>query len=149
MIVLTELLWPSSATLSMPVTGEPRVELYCHQPLPGFLLPLIPNLFLVIACAVLGFLSRKLPENYNESWYIFVSVSTILFMWSVFIPTYFSAFYASHKVGLLALCLLINSVITIGCQFAPKLYVAMFVTVEKIDVVETSMSLTSVQPQTG
>ena len=65
-------------------------------------------------------------------------------MWLVFLPTYFSAFYASHKVALIALCLVLNSAITICCQFVPKVYAVMFVGVEKMDVVTNATGTTSI-----
>ena len=52
----------------MPQTMKKYVELYCHEPLPGFVVPLVVNIACMLVCAVFGYLSRKLPENYNESW---------------------------------------------------------------------------------
>jgi len=49
---------------------------------------------LMLVCAVIGFVTRKLPENFNESWFIFISVATTLFAWAVFIPAYFTSYYA-------------------------------------------------------
>ncbi len=46
-----------------------------------------------------GFLTRKLPANFNESWFIFVSVATTVFIWCVFLPTYFTTYHANHQVG--------------------------------------------------
>ena len=58
---------------------------------------------------------------------MFVSVSTTLFTWIVFVPTYFPAFYAIQQVILLAFCLLLNAYITLGFLFAPKIYAIYFV----------------------
>ena len=99
MSILSGILSPPEAHLRMPVPTERFVELFCNLPLVALLPPLSLNILLVCACAVYGFLTRKLPENFNESWYIFVSVATTLFLWLVFLPTYFTAFYASHQVS--------------------------------------------------
>ena len=48
----------------------------------------------MLVCVVIGFVTRKLPENYNESSFIFISVATTLFAWAVFIPAYFTSYYA-------------------------------------------------------
>lgn len=70
---------------------------------------------------------RKLPENFNESWYIFVSVATTTFLWVVFLPTYFTTFYAHHQSALLASCLIINATVTLLCLYLPKFYALYFI----------------------
>ncbi len=128
--------------LSMPIPTSPYVEASCEEPIWAFLLPLSYNLILVLACGILGFLTRKLPENFNDSWYIFLSVSSTLFMWIVFLPTYFTMFYAMYKAALLVLCLVLNSALTVGCQFAPKVYALYYVQEEKMKF--STMATTSV-----
>ena len=76
-------------------------------------------------CCVLP--CRGLPENFNESRYIFVSVCTTTFLWMVFLPTYFTTFYTYHKAALLAFCLILNATVTLLCLFVPKLYAIYFV----------------------
>ena len=111
----------------MQVPTEKHVELFCDLPLEGLLVPLGYNLALIILCALYGFLTRKLPENFNESWYIFISVSTTSFLWIVFLPTYFTTFYAYHQAALLAFCLILNASITLLCLYVPKIYAIYFV----------------------
>ena len=127
LVIAVELTYPVTAVRKMPVITEEFVELVCEQTMFAFLLPLTFNLSLILICLVLGYLSRKLPENFNESRYIFFSVSTTLFTWIVFIPVYFTAFYSLQQVILLALCLLLNAYITLGLLFAPKVYAIYFV----------------------
>ena len=131
----------------MPIPTLPYVEVSCPRPMWAFLLPLCFNLILILACGVLGFLTRKLPENFNDSWYIFLSVSSTLFMWVVFLPTYFTMFYYVYKAALLVLCLVLNAGLTVGCQFAPKVYALYYVKEEKMKF--TGVTTTStVQPET-
>ena len=120
----------------MPVATERYVELYCNQAQLGFLPPLAFNLLLIFMCAVFGFLTRKLPENFNESWYIFVSVATTTFLLMVFLPAYFTAFYSAYQVVLLASCLFIVPSVTLLCLYFPKVYAIYFVD-------ETKMALTT------
>ena len=58
----------------MKVLTERHVELFCDLPLVSFLAPVAYNVALILLAAVYGFLTRKLPENYNESWYIFIYI---------------------------------------------------------------------------
>lgn len=118
----------------MPVRSVQYVELLCKLPLHNLIIPLSFNLVLLIMCAVFGFLTRKLPDNFNESWYIFISVATTIFIWIAFLPTYIMAFYAYHKAALLSLVLILNSSVTIFCLYLPKLYALFFVDEAKIKV---------------
>jgi hypothetical protein len=103
----------------------------------------------MLICAVIGFITRKLPENFNESWFIFVSVSTTLFAWIVFIPTYFTSYYAYMQSAILGFCLVLISLITLCCQFLPIIYATMFLPTEKIKVsaaAELTLKVTAAIP---
>ena len=132
LLCVLEMIYTSTSLLLMPFLHEPYVEITCSVTLMGFLPPLIFNMVLIVACAFFGYLTRKLPENFNDSRYIFVSISTTLFMWSVFLPTYFTAFHAHHQAALLSVCLLFNAYITMVGQFGPKIYAVLFVKEETI-----------------
>ncbi len=125
---------PSRAQLVMPVATEKFVELQCDLPFLNIIAPLSFNLFLLLLCTVVGFLTCKLPDNFNESWYIFFSVSTTLFIWIAFLPTHMLAFYAYHKAALLALALILNAYVTIACLFLPKVYALFFVDEKQIKI---------------
>ena len=127
-------LLPPGALLKMPIPTERFVELLCVLPLQNLLIPLCFNLLLLVLCAIFGFLTRKLPDNFNESWYIFISVTTTLFVWIAFLPTYFVAFFAYHKAALLALALILNAAVTTLCLFAPKIYALYYVDEKRIKV---------------
>ena len=66
LVIITTI--PPSAKLRQQVPVEKHVELFCEFPLVGLLAPLSYNLLLILLCAVNGFLTRRLPENFNESW---------------------------------------------------------------------------------
>ena len=125
-MAITAVLSPPKATLRMPVSTYRQVELYCKMGISYFMLCVAYNLLLLILCAVHAFLTRKLPENFNESWYIFVSVCTTSFLWLVFLPTYFTTFHAYHQAALLAFCLFVNGACTLFCLFVPKVYAIYF-----------------------
>ncbi|ELU18160.1 hypothetical protein CAPTEDRAFT_147683 [Capitella teleta] len=121
-LVAMQSTWPSDTLLRMPVYTEPYVELTCAYTTIPFLMPLTYNILLIFVCGFLGYGCRKLPENFNESGFIFVSASTTIFTWVVFLPTYFTAASFKNQAILLNLCLLLNAFITVGCLFAPKVY---------------------------
>ena len=131
---------PSRSTLQMPVLTEPYVELYCDRPMVILMTPLVYNLMLLMLCCVFAFLTRELPDGFNESWYIFLSVSTTLFIWIAFLPTYFLTFYAYHKEALLALALLLNALACVICLFAPKVYALFYLGDE--DIITSNFSQT-------
>ena len=116
----------------MPSEFVKYVELYCYKSTLWFLIPLIYNILLMLVCAAIGFLTRKLPQNFNESWFIFVSVSTTLFAWIVFIPAYFTSYYAYLQSAILGFCLVLNSLVTLAGHFGPIIYAVNFVPEEKI-----------------
>ena len=113
--------------LQMPIPTKRLVELYCAMPMEVFMTPIIYNIVLILLCALHGFLTRSLPENFNESKFIFVSVSTTSFLWTVFLPTYFTTFYTYHQAAILAFCLILNATITLLCLFVPKVYAVYFI----------------------
>ena len=118
----------------MPVPTTEYVELACTWDELTMLIPLSYNLFLLLICALYGFLTRKLPDNFNESWYIFISVSTTSFLWLAFIPTYYSAFYAFHKSVLLACAVILNVTVVMICLFVPKIYALWFIAESAIKI---------------
>ena len=125
---------PSLAVEQMPVWLERYVELKCERPQLILLTPLSFNLVLLLLCLLFAFLTRQLPDAFNESWYILLSVTTTLIVWMAFIPTYFVTFYAYHREALLSLALTLNSYCNIVCLFAPKMYALFWVKDEDIQM---------------
>jgi 4-amino-4-deoxy-L-arabinose transferase-like glycosyltransferase len=125
---------PSAARLKMLSSFDKYVELYCHKSTVWFLIPLVYNILLMLVCAVIGFITRKLPDNFNESWFIFVSVSTTLFAWVVFIPAYFTSSHVYLQPAILGFCLILICFVTLGCQFGPIIYVIIFLPADKTKV---------------
>ena len=109
------------------LSGLPEVELFCHLPEVGFLTSLGYNVFLTIVCLVFGFKTRKLPENFNESRYIYICVCTTIFLWVAFMPTYFTTSTKIYKNVLLVVSLVMNALITLLTLFVPKIYALFYV----------------------
>ena len=126
-MAVTAFLTPPQARLEMPVRTEKLVELSCYLPIRALLFPMLFNIGVILLCAVHGFTTRKLPENFNESRYICISVLTTTFLWVVFLPAYFTAFYTYLQASILAFCLILNATVTLLCLFVPKIYAIYFV----------------------
>ncbi|KAK7505860.1 hypothetical protein BaRGS_00003131, partial [Batillaria attramentaria] len=121
-VTISTALEPPRAELRQPVVTEKFVERLCRLPLGGVVVALAYNVLLVLVCTVLAFKTRRLPDNYNESRYIAFCVDTTLLVWLTFVPAYFLATLAAHKVLVLALALLLNSSVHLSCLFIPRLY---------------------------
>ena len=128
MTVVSCLINSPRARLSMTLTsGEPEVQLYCYLPAIGFALPLCYNVLIIITCLIFGFKTRNLPENFNESRYIFISVCATLFIWIAFIPTYATTSNHQNKNIILILALILNSFVMLLTMFVPRIYALFFV----------------------
>ena len=119
---------PPEAKSRMPnPTTERLLELHCHMPITGIILPLLFNLVMVLLCGYFGFSVFKLPDNFYESRCICISACLTWILWLCFMPIYFSAKYQVSKVISLEVCLLFNATLVIFIIFLPKLYAAYFV----------------------
>jgi 7 transmembrane sweet-taste receptor of 3 GCPR len=137
LVTLSELADRCIAMLIQPTLFINFVELYCRKSVTWFLVPLVYNMALMVGCAVLGFFARKLPENFNDSQFIFISVSTTLFVWIMFVPAYFTAYYAYLRSIIIGFCLLSNAGVTLVCQFVRIAYAVLFVPTDKIKFTQT------------
>ena len=116
----------------MPTTFKKYVELYCYKSMVWFIIPLAYNAIIMLLCAWVGFMTRSLPSNFNESWFIFISVATTLFSWVVFIPAYFTVSYLYLQTAILGFALVLSIFVTLSFQYLPVLYALAFVAVENI-----------------
>ena len=99
------------------------------------------NLLLMTACAGFAFIVRDLPDNYNESWYIFLRVVTTLVIWIAFFTTYISVFYVVYKAALLAAALILNSLVVVVAFFGPKIYAIALIADKDIQITDFEGSI--------
>ncbi|XP_006825734.1 metabotropic glutamate receptor 3-like [Saccoglossus kowalevskii] len=118
---------PPSAILEAPVDKEKRVDLSCNIGASEVITSVTYNLLLIILCCWFAFKTRKVPDNYNESRFITLSVYTTLVIWLAFIPTYITINNSSFKVAILSFATLLNASVTLICLYVPKLYAVHFV----------------------
>jgi len=126
LVIVSEIIATSETSLKMPSIYEDYVELYCNKSTVWFMLPLAYNIIIMILCAGIGFITRKLTDNFNESWFIFLSVVTTLFAWIVFIPVYFTISFMYLQPVILGFALILNAVVTLICQYLPIIYALVF-----------------------
>lgn len=65
--------------------------LTCKASQIAVLLSLVYNMLLIIMCTVFGFMTRKIPQNFNEAKYIAFTMYSTCIVWLAFIPIYFGA----------------------------------------------------------
>ncbi|XP_070539992.1 metabotropic glutamate receptor 3-like [Ptychodera flava] len=118
---------PPDATLEMPIETEKRVELSCNIGADEVSTSVAYNLLLIVLCCFFAFKARRVPDNYNESRFIALSVYTTLVVWLAFIPTYSTVKDSSFKVTVLSFATLLNAFVTLVCLYVPKLYAVHFV----------------------
>nr|KAI8733635.1 metabotropic glutamate receptor 4-like [Biomphalaria glabrata] len=121
-----------SAKRSQLVRTEPFVELACDLTFLGLTSFLAYNIILVILCAIFAFKTRKLPDNFNESRFISMCVSTTLVIWLAFVPTYFTAGMEYIRILILSVALLLNHTVALVMLYLPKLYAAIYIPSESV-----------------
>ena len=124
-VVFAGLLQPAVPALLFTSPPSDHIELYCvfSPAFPGFC---AYNLLIVLLCCYFALLARKVPDNYNESKFIGVSVYSSLVLGIAVVPVYTTASRASQKVSFLAIAVVANSFITIFFVYFPKLFAIRF-----------------------
>lgn len=118
--------YPTWHKLTMKVVTEPYVELSCDMHEVGLASFLVYNLLMVSVCAYLAFKTRRLPDNFNESRFISMCVSTTLVIWLASIPAYMVSGREHLKMLMLALALALNHSVALVFLFLPKVYAVLY-----------------------
>ena len=135
---------PPQVAILMPQVTKRYVEMYCDHPLATKLPPLMVNMAFLLVTSGLAFKTRNLPENFNESRFIFFQVSGTLILWIAFISLYFLTTFAAQKVLLLSLTGIANASTVLMCLFLPKVYALFYVKDEKMKLAQFSYSNQSI-----
>ena len=130
-----------------PVQGSR--QLICNFPLAPSIAALVFNGILLIICALFAFMTRQLPDNYNESRFIAFCVYSTILMWFALVPAYMTASTSSLRVGLMSAILILNATVPLVTIFIPKLYAVYFIGTDNLHVKHSTFHRQSSQSQCG
>ena len=102
------------------------VELACEVPTGGLISFLAYNLPLVFICTILAFKTRHLPDNFNESLFIAMCVTSTLILSNCFIIVYTLSPLKSTRITSIALALLCNQSVALIFLFLSRVYAVIF-----------------------
>ena len=102
------------------------VELACEVPTGGLISFLAYNLPLVFICTILAFKTRHLPDNFNESLFIAMCVTSTLILSNCFIIVYTLSPLKSTRITSMALALLCNHSVALIFLFLSRVYAVLF-----------------------
>ncbi|XP_023224287.1 metabotropic glutamate receptor 7-like [Centruroides sculpturatus] len=114
---------PPRAIHSYPSREES--QLVCAASMNAtYMVAFVYPIFLIIVCTIYAILTRKIPEAFNESKYIGLTMYTTCIIWLAFVPIYFTT-SSNVEVNITSMCLAISlsSTVTVVCLFTPKLYI--------------------------
>ncbi|KAL3981436.1 7 transmembrane sweet-taste receptor of 3 GCPR family protein [Acanthocheilonema viteae] len=99
--------------------------LTCKARASHLLISLLYNMFLIIACTLYAFKTRKIPENFNETRLIGFTMYSTSILWLSFGPIYFAT-QNNFKIQITSLCMCISmsGTVALCCFFVPKVYIA-------------------------
>lgn len=89
----------------------------------GFGIMLCYIALLALICFILAFKGRKVPQRFNETGHIILSMLIYLFVWVCFTPIYVARIIERYSIQ--AAAILVSSFGIIFCHFAPKWYMAL------------------------
>ena len=105
------------------ISSSTSNELACaSSSVVNLIVALSYSLFLLILCTYFAFLTRKVPENFNEAKFINVTMYSTCLVWLAFVPT----FFATNELGTifqtttLALGVIFSATIALSCLFISK-----------------------------
>ncbi|XP_057336745.1 metabotropic glutamate receptor 2-like isoform X2 [Microplitis mediator] len=81
-------------------------------------------IILIIVCTVYAVLTRKIPEDFNESKHIGFTMYTTCVIWLAFVPLYFgTGNHVALRITSMSVTISLSASVTIACLFSPKLYI--------------------------
>ena len=108
-------------------TGDaPVIIETCQQPHAAILvLSLIYNAAIIIGCIILGLMTRRFPENFNEARHVMFTSFTLVVVWVLFAPLYL---YTEHEfqTGVLALGVVLSAIALMMGVFFPRIFIIVF-----------------------
>ena len=102
------------------------LELRCGEsPYFGLPVSLCYNFFLLVLSTYFAFLTRKVPDNFNEAKFINVTVYSLCIIWLGFLPAYFVSiqFGTVYESFFLLLAIILSASATLLCLLVPIIFI--------------------------
>ena len=114
-------------TSSVQQTGNaPEIIETCQQPHTAIVvLSLVYNFLIIVGCTILGWMTRKFPDNFNEAKHVMFTSFTLMVVWVLFVPLYFST-ENEFQTGVLALGIVLSGIALMAGIFFPRVYIIVF-----------------------
>ena len=114
-------------TDSVRQTGDaPEIIETCQQPHIALQIMLLAySIIIVFACTILGWKTRKFPENFNEARHVMFTSFTLMAIWVLFTPLYFST-EDELQIGVSALGSVLSAIALMTGVFFPRVFIIIF-----------------------
>ena len=114
-------------TSSGQQTGNaPEIIETCRQSHTAILvLSLVYNSVIIAGCIILGWMTRRFPNNFNEAERIMFTSFTLMVVWVLFVPLYINTKH-ELQMGVLALGIVLSAVALMAGIFFPRVYIIIF-----------------------
>ena len=116
-------------SISKNVTTPPEVVVTCaNNPLPFAIISLLYESAILAAATILGVLSFKYPENFNEAKYVSFCTFAVVVIWVAFIITYLAIQQAAQEFqnAVIALGIIMAAFAVLLTIFGRKVFIAVF-----------------------
>ncbi|XP_038077741.1 metabotropic glutamate receptor 3-like [Patiria miniata] len=125
---------PPSVILEMPNERENKLQVTCQLNIVETVGVMVWDVALIIVCCIFAFMTRKLPENYNETRFITFCSFCTLVVYVTFSPIYFTSKEPYYQASYYSAGLIINATVTLTCLFAVKIYALYFVDEDEMNI---------------
>ena len=118
---------PDVVITSLNQTGNaPEIIETCQQPHTAILVfSLVYNSVIIAGCIILGWMTRRFPDNFNEAERIMFTSFTLMVVWILFVPLYLNT-ERELQMGVLALGIVLSAVALMAGIFFPRVYIIIF-----------------------
>ncbi|XP_018407335.1 PREDICTED: uncharacterized protein LOC108783290 [Cyphomyrmex costatus] len=125
--ILINLVWmiidPARAMYHYP-TMEDNL-LVCNNYIDtSYMIAFTYPIILIIVCTIYAVLTRKIPEAFNESKHIGLTMYTTCVIWLAFVPLYYgTGSNVALRITSMSVTISLSASVTVVCLFSPKLYI--------------------------
>ena len=118
---------PEVVTTSYGQAGNaPEIVETCQQPHAALLiLLLIYNAFIIVGCTILGLMTRRFPQNFNEARHVMFTSFTLIVVWVLFAPLLLYT-EDEFQTGVLALGIVLTGIAVMAGVFFPRVFIIVF-----------------------